>query len=1083
MPRDPARFARVLNGEAGHLSNGKIVGYRERIGDGIVTQNNGLLTLSVPNGLKRDLEKDATLVLGNTRLTLSAPAGTGATAMPVTSAYNGAFSGVAQPLFFLEYDYAENASTTKVPGDLFGGSLLLRAVVPDYPAGEVPPGPVANQRVTSGATLSSKWLAARPGSTLLFDGAATRAVLRQAPSLRSLDISDDLTLEAWIRPIQVSGQARILHHQSEQSGYTLGLQTGELLTALSFNGIDDHVELTQGVVVQNTFTLEAWIYPEANDEEYHAILGGGSGSLNVGKNRAPSLYVFQKNRIHGGFGDGTAWHSVTTEPRLISDAWNHVAASFDGTWFRIFINGLPALETDQFSGKTPIQEPIRLIGKLDNFFTGRIDDVRVWKRARTAAAIRADMQRRLAGNETDLVGYWHFQGMQARDYSRFSRDGRIVGAPTQVASPLPAFTVMAGVNGKLVQSKAPYPAGNWMHLAVVFQQDFGILFNGSGTFLDCGTDETLNLNGDLTLELFAETHDVGFHTHGLLAREAGNGESPYSLLIDSSGRLVFQFEDEEGKLEQFTSSIQVPNKQPTLLAVTRKRESINYRISDNETKTLAWYTIGLHIGEQADSFIYAFDEDTRKAAEETQKTNPNPDIIRRGSGKLPNIGRSNGKTCIGRNEFRYFKGVISEVRVWSVARDKTDLGRETAQGENGLVSWWPFEEREGTRVSDSNGQNHARIEGSAVWTKDPNPQRSGLTLIVNDGGPADTEPRSGGITMEPGVFALGAMDNGEHYYGELEEVRIWKSARTREQVDDNLFRRLNGEFEQIIAYYTFDAEKDKKLTDNGLLGNHLTIEGPANYELSTAPIGDDAPVVRSALAGVRTPFSGRIHATPAVQEYGDMQVDSRGDLIGVFKRCYGFIQNNALQLLTGYKVGDLAVEWIGQVQYAPQLIGFIEGAPPVPSENLTMPSVEMIGDLDDYNETSTVAFSEAAESTFTYSAAKEQGFGLEVEAALQFGFKSGTKAGGGLGFISLTSIEDSKILVGVRTRFEAMWSWMDQASVGTTRQKGKKPAWSCAAGTPRRQKTRRNRSEDALFRTTPGWRSCSPKQPTCSPCA
>lgn len=139
------------------------------------------------------------------------------------------------------------------------------------------------------------------------------------------------------------------------------------------------------------------------------------------------------------------------------------------------------------------------------------------------------------------------------------------------------------------------------------------------------------------------------------------------------------------------------------------------------------------------------------------------------------------------------------------------------------------------------------------------------------------------------------------------------------------------------------------------------------------------------------------HSKPAVQEYGDLQLDGKGNLIGVFKRCYGVVNNGSLQLITGFKVGDLATEWIGQVQYAPQLVGFIEGAPPVPAENLTQPSVEMIGDLDDYNEASTVEFQEAEETTYSYASSKEHGSGFEIEYGLKLGFLSKTDVGFGGG--------------------------------------------------------------------------------------
>jgi len=1036
VPRNPERFARVLNGQAGHYENNKMVGYREMVGSGTVAADNGQLTLHIPSGLRRALEKGAALMLGTTRLTVKESVAAQALNVPVNSTAT-VFPPENRPVFFMEYDYAVHARTTRIASDLFGGSMLLRAVsLPN--SGEM----VANQRVTSGATLTSKWTAAAPGSTLLFNGTDTLVKLADTGKLKDFDLEDDLTLEAWVRPAQVQEKARIIQHKSGDSSYVLGLQKKDLLTALSFNGTDDFIDLGAGMVVGTLFTLEAWIYPEATDDGFHGILGGGQ-NLNAGATRPPSLWMVEKNKIHGGFGDGTDWHAIITDAVLQTEAWNHVAATFDGVWYRVFANGILALETKDFEGKIPQTEPIRLIGRVNNFFPGRIDDVRVWKRARSQAEILADMNRRLVGNETGLAGYWHFQNGKALDYSRHANDGVLQGQPTPAVSPLPAFSVFAGVNGKYVQSKDIIPAGNWAHFSAVFMQNYGLQFNGAGAYLDCGKDETLNINTDLTLEAFVRP---GAFSRGLGILERNTGgdnkqKTPYALSFDSSGRLVFHFQDKDGVFQTFTSTAQAQTNVSTHVAATRKRETQSYRISDSEIKTLSWYSIGLHIGNSSEYFIYAIDGATKTAVEELKKNAPDANTIRAGSDRSPDIGRSSGPTYIGRDVDTFFNGFIGELRIWNSGLDKADIGREIGGGENGLISWWRFEEREGNRSNDSNGQNHATFQGNVQWVKDSDPLRSGLTLFYNDGGALLTENvDSSNFTTPKNQFALGGLANTtvrDLFQGELEEVRIWKTARTREQIEDNLFRRLNGELDDLIAYYTFDAETQTKLSDNALRGNHLAPQGTANYILSTAPVGDDAPMVRSALAGIRTPFSGFIHSTPAVHEYGDMQSDARGNLIGVFKRCYGFIRNNALNLLTGYKVGDLAVEWIGQVQFAPQLIGFIEGAPPVPSENLTQPSVEMIGDLDDYNEASTVEFAQADEMTYTYSASKEQGFGLEVEAALKFGVKSESSAGGGLVVVAITTMEEADVLIGLKAQFEAMWSWSSEASVGTTRSTGK----------------------------------------------
>ncbi|MBK9335254.1 MAG: hypothetical protein IPM98_01200 [Lewinellaceae bacterium] len=1073
VPRNPERFARVLNGQAGHYHNNKLVGYRERIGAGtVVAENNGQLRLDIPGGTSRALEKNAALMLGSIRLTLKEPADADATSLPVGSE-SLVFPPEPQPLFYLEYDYAANARTTKVPGDLFGGSLLLRAV--NLPGFQNLEGFVTNQRVTSGATLTSKWTAAAPGSTLLFNGTDTCAKLADTGKLNQLDPENDLTLEAWVRPLQVTEKARLIQHKSGAAEYALGLKQADLNSAFKLDGAADYVTIPKNPALNfaGSITIEAWIKPEATDGTRTIVAHG------YPHRGTPELFL----RIENGQYQTGIWRSgnnLAAMPIPEADKqgkdWIHLAGVYDAIarkWM-LYRNGVLENSADSGVGAQVVEADWGIGANPDpgadvtdrRLWNGEIDDVRVWKRARTQAEILSDMNRRLAGNETDLAGYWHFQNGSARDYSRNANDGVLHGKPATSVSPLPAYTIFAGVNGKYVQGKNILPAGNWTHVTAVFLQNYGLKFSGNNAFLDCGKDETLNLNGDLTLEVFLKPEQFG-RGAGILARDTGGSNKqqvPYSLAFDSSGRLVFLFEDRDGNVKIFKTSAKAQAGVSTRVAVTRQLKSQTYRLSDSETKTLNWYDIRLHLGAASESFIYAVDEITRLAVEELSKPSPAAIIIRAGKNAAPSIGRSNGNTYIGRHaaanvdsieeifraiftdpglfEPRYFKGVISEVRIWSTARETAAVGGDIAGGENGLISWWRFEEREGVKTNDSNGQNHAALNGNIEWVKDDDPQRSGLTLLCNDQGALLTENLPGAdFTPANNQFTLGALGTGaglkELYCGELEEVRIWKTARTREQVEDNLFRRLNGEPDDLLAYYTFDAETQTKISDNGLRGNHLAPQGTAGFVLSTAPVGDDAPIVRSALAGIRTPFSGFIGSTPAVHEYGDMQTDSRGNTIGVFKRCYGFIHENALNLLTGYKVGDLAVEWIGQVQFAPQLIGFIEGAPPVPSENLTMPSVEMIGDLDDYNETSTVEFVRADETAYTYSASKEAGLGLEVEGALKFGFKSKTDAGVALAAASLSSIEESEILAGARVRFEAMFGWMDSASTGVSRETAK----------------------------------------------
>ncbi|MCA9699016.1 MAG: hypothetical protein KC431_15935, partial [Myxococcales bacterium] len=108
--------------------------------------------------------------------------------------------------------------------------------------------------------------------------------------------------------------------------------------------------------------------------------------------------------------------------------WHHVAASFDGSLFRIYVDG--ALVHTQPTYAPPAPTPVRWIGRVDNMFVGSIADVRLWNVVRSDAQIQANMNRRLWGNEPGLVGYWPLDdaGATVRDHGPSGLHGTMIGA-------------------------------------------------------------------------------------------------------------------------------------------------------------------------------------------------------------------------------------------------------------------------------------------------------------------------------------------------------------------------------------------------------------------------------------------------------------------------------------------------------------------------------------------------------------------------------------------------------------------------------------------------------------------------------
>ena len=51
------------------------------------------------------------------------------------------------------------------------------------------------------------------------------------------------------------------------------------------------------------------------------------------------------------------------------NTWNHIALTFDGNCYRVYVNGSLKIEDSQtFKGQTPVAKPQLWIGRVDNIF-------------------------------------------------------------------------------------------------------------------------------------------------------------------------------------------------------------------------------------------------------------------------------------------------------------------------------------------------------------------------------------------------------------------------------------------------------------------------------------------------------------------------------------------------------------------------------------------------------------------------------------------------------------------------------------------------------------------------------------------
>jgi hypothetical protein len=119
-------------------------------------------------------------------------------------------------------------------------------------------------------------------------------------------------------------------------------------------------------------------------------------------------------------------------------------------------------------------------------------------------------------------------------------------------------------------------------------------------------------------------------------------------------------------------------------------------------------------------------------------------------------------------------------------------------------------------------------------------------------------------------------------------------------------------------------------------------------------------------------------------------------------------------------------EWVGQVQFQPQLMGYIEGAPPIPGENLKADQ--------DYTGASSIKFIQADKTTSTCAASRNTGFDMSVEGSASGGLK--TKTDLNLGAIIQKGVE-LESTAGVRATFEYVKSWLESATVVVGKQRAR----------------------------------------------
>ncbi|MBN2778681.1 MAG: LamG domain-containing protein, partial [Bacteroidales bacterium] len=212
--------------------------------------------------------------------------------------------------------------------------------------------------------------------------------------------------------------------------------------ALEFDGSNDYITFGSdpSLIITASVTIEAWVNLETTGQQCFV-----AGKIKHGNPQYGYGMYINNGNLGGDAGQVTFiagrswfdWPSVRSNARLNTNEWYHIVGTFDGRYLKLYVNG-KLDNTYDYGSVYTINDSgdnfkIGYNSNLgSNYFSGKIDEVRVWNTARTEAQIKTNMYKELVGNEAGLMAYYKMNdgsGTSLTDNSTNSNTGTLTNGP------------------------------------------------------------------------------------------------------------------------------------------------------------------------------------------------------------------------------------------------------------------------------------------------------------------------------------------------------------------------------------------------------------------------------------------------------------------------------------------------------------------------------------------------------------------------------------------------------------------------------------------------------------------------------
>lgn len=1011
VPREQAGFVKVLNGDA--------AGYAYPSG-----YQTGLATLiyAMGNGLSADVvdtpapapEGGAFAYAGLLRVLFQGPSydapGMATQALTRAAVIQGA------RLAFNGRD------------DAIRGSMLFGALV-DAPPTDGGVGRLTNTSVHPGGIapvltpgVNGGWMPLPPSFSLELNPpnksnyVAFNVDKAYSPS-DQLAITDDLTVEAWLAlsDSRINPSSRALSYNVLGNRKHPDLPVQYMIGARQGPGL----EMSDSTYVTRAFNFK----PPALSLQVYVFLpqSGLSGTLlSVWQVRGSGQYVQLAVDEYGKavftFLDDKG--EVKTAQPLPVGAWTCLTAVVElagqgQVTLKLSVNaGAPvkATASNSFSGDLGA---LMLGSNQGGSLPARVNGVAFWQRALSDSQMQNSFSQGFADTDSMLGIRWNLaegSGIVITNSAAtgVEYDATLINPASPAWSAQGAFQVPYAGRNELVLTSNRILKG-WTHVALASRQGHGLRLLASNY---CKVSDGDAFNPSSTFALEAWIAPSALNRKQILLEKNGS----YSLYINTLGQvcLTVQLQMDPPKYDDppvnFTHEVKfaISAGATTYVALNFSTGTVPNDSGSKEYVAQKYYVrAGLYLNGAL-------------VAEQMRNDLARPATVRTQTSSFY-LGVNDDLT------FNY-EGLISHVRVWNrtLATDQiaqTYALRLTPASTDGLVAAWDFDEMAGTNAKDLTGNNTLVLSSNQLWTLWQDVAQA--SLVVNGRGSLPLRLKVADVGgYQDSQFTFGGARQGTTltlpYSGRIDDVRLFSTRLTEQQIRESMNKALVGGEEHLAGYWRIEAGSGPTLFDFTGLGNNGTLTpagSPPQWSSAAAPIQNEAQYVVNTLGGTPDYYVARIQGQPSVIEYASAEKDAYGKIFSVMKRGYFYQSSDGVTALeVGYKVGDLDTLFVGQVQSKPTIIGFIEGGPPLPSENQTLAYWvgDMGGPASDYASACSVTYQESESKSWTFTGNKTSTFNGEFNLKGGLYQKSKSDVSVGLGAEAETMVLETTITGGAK---------------------------------------------------------------------